>query len=161
MPRIPPPWLHTWYTVMEKKPISLFCWNETKSSLSAKSGLACFKNVCLLSVSWKEPCWCFALRRCASTINLLSLFTKQTQILQTNSPLGVEVNSEAYWCSIHRIFEEFGCLTLGMISGGFKVGGARQYWKGGLLMMSSYLANRDKHFWSSPRYGHQRIGLCS
>jgi len=27
--------------------------------------------------------------------------------------------------------------------------------------MSSYSANRDKHFWSSLRYGHRRIGLRS
>jgi len=34
---------------------------------------------------------------------------------KNNLPLGVELNSEAYSCSILRIFEEFGCLTLGMI----------------------------------------------
>jgi len=78
----------------------LFCRHETKSSLSAKSVIACFKNVWLLSVSWNEHRWCFALRRFASTINLLSLFTKQSQNLQNNSHLGVEVNSEEYSCSI-------------------------------------------------------------
>jgi len=31
------------YTVLENKPKGFFCWNETKSSLSAKSGVACFK----------------------------------------------------------------------------------------------------------------------
>ena len=34
---------------------------------------------------------------------------------QTNSPLGVEVNSEAYSCIILRIFKDFRCLTLSMI----------------------------------------------
>jgi len=43
-------------------------------------------------------------------------------------------------------------------SGGFKVGRARDKTKkGGALMVSSYLANRDKHTWSSLRYGHRRI----
>jgi len=42
-------------------------------------------------------------------------------------------------------------------SGGFKVGGPRQDYKRGPLMTSSYSANRDKHFWSSLRYGHRRI----
>ena len=69
------------YTVLENKAISLFCWNETKSSLFAKSGIACFKNVWLLSVLWNEPRSYFALRRYASTINLLSLLTKQSQNL--------------------------------------------------------------------------------
>ena len=63
------------YKVLDNKPIGLFCWNETKSSLSAKSAIAGFKNIWLLSVSWNEFCWCCALRWCASTINLLSLFT--------------------------------------------------------------------------------------
>ena len=35
------------YKVLDNKPIGLFCWNETKSSLSAKSAIACFKNVWL------------------------------------------------------------------------------------------------------------------
>jgi len=43
----------------------------------------------------------------------LSHFTKQSQSLQNISALRVEVNSEAYSCSIFRIFEEFGCLTSG------------------------------------------------
>jgi len=43
------------YTILENKLIGLFYWIETKSSLSAKSGIACFKNVWLLSVSWDEP----------------------------------------------------------------------------------------------------------
>ena len=38
----------------------------------------------------------------ASTTNLLSLFTKQSQKLQNNSPLDVEVSSEAY--SIHAAY---------------------------------------------------------
>jgi len=46
-----------------------------------------FWNVCLLSVSWSKPRWCFELRRCASTINRLSLFTKQSQNLQNISLL--------------------------------------------------------------------------
>jgi len=61
---------------------------------------------------------CFVLRRCASTINLLSHFAKQSEyakfIIRKNN-LGVQVNSEAYLCSIFRNFEEFGCLTLGMM----------------------------------------------
>jgi len=32
---------------------------------------------------------------------------------------------------------------------------------GAPLMMSSYSVIRDKHFWSSLRYGHRRIGLRS
>jgi len=43
------------------------------------------------------------------------VLSKQPQNLQNTSPLGVEVNSETYSCSILRTFEEFGCLTLGMI----------------------------------------------
>ena len=35
------------YTVLENKPICLFCWNESKSSLSVNSGIASFKNVWL------------------------------------------------------------------------------------------------------------------
>jgi len=35
--------------------------------------------------------------------------------LQNNSPFVVEVNSEAYSCSILPTFEEFCCLSLGMI----------------------------------------------
>jgi len=38
----------------------------------------------------------------ASTTNLLSLFNKQSQKLQNNSPLDVEVSSEAY--SIHAAY---------------------------------------------------------
>jgi len=34
---------------------------------------------------------------------------------QNNSPSGAEVNSEAYSCSILQTFEEFGCLTSGII----------------------------------------------
>ena len=89
-------------TVFENKLIGLFCWNETKCSLSVKSGIACFKNVWLLSLSWNEPRWCFALRRCASSMNLLSLFTAQSQSLQNNSPLDVEANSK----HIHAVYFE-------------------------------------------------------
>ena len=42
-------------------------------------------------------------------------------------------------------------------SGGFKVGGPRQDYKVGPMLTPSYSANRDKHFWSSLRYGHRRI----
>jgi len=41
--------------------------------------------------------------------------TFQLANLQNNSLLDVEVNSEAYTCSAHRTFQEFGCLTLGII----------------------------------------------
>ena len=39
-----------------------------------------------------------------------------SQTLQKSLPLGVEVNSEAYSCSILRTLEEYDCLTLGMIA---------------------------------------------
>ena len=39
-----------------------------------------------------------------------------SQTLQKSLPLGVEVNSEAYSCSIPRTLEEYNCLTLGMIA---------------------------------------------
>ena len=39
-----------------------------------------------------------------------------SQTLQKSLPLGVEVNSEAYSCSILRTLEEYNCLTLGMIA---------------------------------------------
>jgi len=35
--------------------------------------------------------------------------------LQNNSALGVEVNPEAYSCTLLQSFKKFGCLTLGMI----------------------------------------------
>ena len=51
------------------------------------------------------------LPRCESTINFLLHFTMQSQTLQKSLPLGVEVNSEAYLCSILRTLEEYDCLT--------------------------------------------------
>ena len=85
-------------------------------TFSAKSGIGVLRNVCVLAFSCKKPLWCFALPRCESTINFLSHFTMQSQTLQKNLPLGVEVNSEAHSCSILRTLEEYDCLTLGMIA---------------------------------------------
>jgi len=34
---------------------------------------------------------------------------------QNNSALGIEVNAEAYLCTLLRSLKKFGCLTLGMI----------------------------------------------
>jgi len=36
-------------------------------------------------------------------------------LLQNNLALGVEVNPEAYLCTLLQNFKKFGCLTLGMI----------------------------------------------
>ena len=103
------------------QPISIFYvfnWNAeckaySHTNLSAKSWTACFKNVWLLLVSRNEPRLCFALRWFAFTINLV---TKQShKICKIIHPLSVEVDSEAYSCSILRNFEEFGCLTSGMV----------------------------------------------
>ena len=85
-------------------------------TFSAKSGIGVLKDVCVLAFSCKKLLWCFALPLCQSTINVLSHFTMQSQTLQKSSPLGVEVNSEAYSCSILRTLEEYNCLTLGMIA---------------------------------------------
>jgi len=35
--------------------------------------------------------------------------------LQNNSALRVEVNPEAYLCTLLRSFKKFGCLTSGMV----------------------------------------------
>jgi len=66
-----------------------------------------------------------------------------------------------FCCVQKNMFETYNkTKILPLNSGGFKVRGARgKTTKGGPLMTSSYSANRDKHFWSSLRYGHRRI--CS
>jgi len=61
-----------------------------------------YKNVWRLSVSWKRTSFMFCTAAICFHHKHLSLFTKQSRNLQSNSPLGVKVNSY----HIHTVYFE-------------------------------------------------------